>query len=194
MTNLDYRTELVEQMIRKYHSSTSPKKQGRPKQIGPLRLTERQFPDFIPSTEKKSEAYRRCARATPRFKKKPEGEGRGKWSEDSMKALVASVLESKMAKWSASDHYYVPRSTLQRRIKAILNNLTDMKPQLGYFNATFEDRFEAQLVEHMIVWDSRLMPLTLVFDLAKTLNLPHRFNKQRKMAGKDFYVGFMLKS
>ncbi|KAK9680994.1 DDE Tnp 1-like zinc-ribbon [Popillia japonica] len=61
MSNLDYRTELVEQMIRKYHSSTIPKKRGRPNQIGALRLTERHFPDFVPSTEKKSVRYRRCA-------------------------------------------------------------------------------------------------------------------------------------
>ncbi|KAG8319880.1 hypothetical protein J6590_082192 [Homalodisca vitripennis] len=58
------------------------------------------------------------------FKKKPEGEGRGEWSEDAMVPglAVAVVLENKMSERAASKHYNVPRSTLQRKIKTISNN------------------------------------------------------------------------
>lgn len=134
----------------------------------------------------------------PKFKKKPEGEGRGEWSEDDMKHAVAAVLENKMSERAASKRFNVPRSTLQRKIKALSDNKhTDMKPQLGYFKATFNDEYEAQLVEHMKDLDSRLMPLSkseflkLAYDLAENLGLKHRFNVEKKVAGKDFYVSFM---
>lgn len=60
LDNLEFRSLLVEKMIEKYHSSTNIKKIGRPKHSGPLRLRERHFPDFIPSTEKKAVVYRQC--------------------------------------------------------------------------------------------------------------------------------------
>lgn len=133
-----------------------------------------------------------------KFKKKPKGEGRGEWSEEYMKHAVAAVLENKMSERAASQQYNVPRSTLQRKIKAISDNQqTDMKPQLGYFKATFNDEYEAQLVEYMKDLDSRLMPLSkseflkLAYDLAENLGLKHRFNIEKKMAGKDFYISFM---
>lgn len=134
----------------------------------------------------------------PKFKKKPEGEGRGEWSEDDMKHAVSAVLENKMSERAASKRFNVPRSTLQRKIKALSDNQqTDMKPQLGYFKATFNDEYEAQLVEHMKDLDSRLMPLSkseflkLAYDLAENLGLKHRFNVEKKVAGKDFYTSFM---
>ncbi|KAG8254125.1 hypothetical protein J6590_015003 [Homalodisca vitripennis] len=58
----------------------------------------------------------------PKFEKKPEGEGRGEWSEDAMKLAVAVVLEIQISERAASKRYNVPRSTLQRKIKAISNN------------------------------------------------------------------------
>lgn len=79
----------------------------------------------------------------PKFKKKPEGEGRGEWSEDNMKNAVASVLENKLPEKAASDRYHVPRSTLQRKLKALSNNEpTEMKPQMGSFKETFEESCE----------------------------------------------------
>jgi transposase len=55
----------------------------------------------------------------PKFKKKPEGEGRGEWTEDAMKLAVSAVIENQMSERAASKRYNVPRSTLQRKIKAI---------------------------------------------------------------------------
>uniref|UniRef100_A0A6P7G351 Uncharacterized protein LOC114333703 n=1 Tax=Diabrotica virgifera virgifera TaxID=50390 RepID=A0A6P7G351_DIAVI len=127
----------------------------------------------------------------PKYTKKPEGQGRGEWSENSMKGAITAVLEDKMSERTASLSFHVPRSTLQRKLKAILNDQsTILVPQMGYFKNTFEKRYESQLVTHMKDLDSRLMPLSkseflkLAYDLAEYLNLPHRFNRDKKMAGK----------
>ncbi|KAG8256099.1 hypothetical protein J6590_076840 [Homalodisca vitripennis] len=104
----------------------------------------------------------------PKFKKKPEGEGRGEWSEDAMKLAVAAVLENKY---------------LAKKIKGISNNQENLKHQLGYFKATFEDEYEvnAPLEEF----------LQIAYDLAEKLNFKHRFNAEKIEGGKDFYGSFM---
>lgn len=67
---------------------------------------------------------------------------------------------------------------------------------MGSFKPTFED----MLVAHMRDLDSRLIPLAkteflkIAYDLANSLNLPHRLNKEKKMAGKDFYKSFMKRN
>nr|XP_022901407.1 piggyBac transposable element-derived protein 4-like [Onthophagus taurus] len=58
--NLQFRLQLVEQIIQKYHSSECTKKAGRPKKPGPLRLKERHFPDFSPPTKSYNIPYKRC--------------------------------------------------------------------------------------------------------------------------------------
>ena len=59
--NVDFRLTIVERLIEAYHCESRTTKLGRPKKPGPLRLTERPFPDFIPPTEKKSAPTRCCA-------------------------------------------------------------------------------------------------------------------------------------
>lgn len=60
--HLEFRKMLVEKLIEKYHSKVLPKRTGRPGyQPGPLRLTERHFPEFVPPTEKKAAPCRNCA-------------------------------------------------------------------------------------------------------------------------------------
>lgn len=58
--NLKFRKSLIEDLIIKY-SDKHISKRGRPKTPGPLRLTERHFPEYIPPTEKKQNASRLCA-------------------------------------------------------------------------------------------------------------------------------------
>lgn len=134
----------------------------------------------------------------PSFKKKPPGEGRGEWSEEGMKQAVKNVLESRMTERAAAEHFKIPRTTLQRRIKSVMEGKqTNMKPAMGFYKTTFEEEYEQILVGHMKDLDLRLLPLAkteflkLAFSLAESLKLPHRFNKATKMAGKDFYYSFM---
>ncbi|KAG8235322.1 hypothetical protein J437_LFUL003605 [Ladona fulva] len=61
-SNLDFRMELVENIIERYHTEDMSSKGGRPSdEPHPLRLTERHFPGYIPATEKKEKPCRQCA-------------------------------------------------------------------------------------------------------------------------------------
>lgn len=134
----------------------------------------------------------------PTFKKKPAGEGRGEWSVEDMKLAVQDVLENKISVRASAERHNVPRNTLQRKIRSVeTESQVEMKPQLGRFKPTFDNLYENELVKHMKELDARLMPLSrneflkLAYDLAESLKLPHRFNREKRMAGKDFFTGFM---
>lgn len=134
----------------------------------------------------------------PKFVKKPEGEGRGEWCAEDMKSAIQDIIEKEISVRVAAEKYNVPRTTLRRKIRILgTQPEVEMKPQLGNFKPTFKEEYENQLVKHMKDLDARLMPLSrseflkLSFDLAGSLKLPHRFNTEKKMAGKDFYSAFM---
>ncbi|KAJ4438061.1 hypothetical protein ANN_14000 [Periplaneta americana] len=91
---------------------------------------------------------------------------RGKWGEENMKGALQNVLSGKMTIRQAAVSFSVPKGSLGDR-------------------------------KHIKDLDNRMMPLTkkeflkLAFDLAETLRIPHRFNKEKKRAGKDFYYNFL---
>ncbi|XP_071635524.1 uncharacterized protein [Temnothorax longispinosus] len=131
----------------------------------------------------------------PKFKGRSTS--RGDWSEENMKRAIQEVLERKSSQRVAADRYHVPRTSLQDRVKAIKQgHQINLKPKLGRFQQTFTPEFARQLCEHVIDLDNRLMPLTrseflrFAFDLAEKIKIPHRFNKEKRMAGKDFFCNF----
>lgn len=126
---------------------------------------------------------------------------RHKWDETNMKEAIEKVRLNEMTIREASERYLVPKSTLGDRIKALRENKeVVMKPVLGnhkVFPRTFTDEQEKLLYDHIKNLDSQLMPLskdeflTLVYKYAEQLKIKHRFNKETKQAGKDFYYDFM---
>lgn len=130
------------------------------------------------------------------------GKIRGNWTEVSMKLAIDSVLAKEMTIRTASEKFGVPRSTLGDRVKILSNGgETIPKPccsdNKGVFKKTFSDEQEAMLYKHVKALDSQLMPLSkteflkLAYNLAERLKIRHRFNKDKCMAGKDFYYDFM---
>lgn len=123
---------------------------------------------------------------------------RGQWEEHNMRTAVRKVLDNELSLREAARRYSVPKSTLADKIKHLQNEEEiELIPNLGRYRCTFPANFEQQLVNHMRDLDSRLMPLTkkeflkLAFDLAERLQIPHRFNREKKSAGKDFYYTFL---
>ena len=141
-----------------------------------------------------------------------------------MKEAVNSVLTQTLSFRSAVERYRVPRSTLCDRVQEIRKNGNDpscyisvlfweyifliqffifkigeasLIPKLGRFEGTFTEIQEKKLIEHVIMLDEALMPLTkkefltLVFEYAEALKIDHRFNCEEKMAGDGFYQNFM---
>jgi hypothetical protein len=61
VSSLDFRVELVRQMLEKHKANRKPSSRGRPRKYEPpTRLTERHFPTQIPPTEKKKYPARVC--------------------------------------------------------------------------------------------------------------------------------------
>lgn len=134
----------------------------------------------------------------PKFKGKTSE--RGKWDENKMKEAVKCVMEGKLSVRQAADRYDVSRSSLHDRLKALKSG-TEIAFQLKLdrFESTSSENLSLKLYEHVKELDNRLMPLTrneflkLAFDLAESLKLSHRFNKEKGMAGKDFFYSFTKK-
>lgn len=94
---------------------------------------------------------------------------------------------------NAAERYGVPRSTVQDRIKALNSGReAAFRPKLGRCEHTFSEEYSDQLHKHVKDLDNSLMPLTrieflkLAYQFAVCLKISHRFNKEKKMAGKDF--------
>lgn len=123
---------------------------------------------------------------------------KGKWSEENMKWAIRKVLSRKMTCREAAVKYAVPKSTLFDRLKIMKSGgECTLKPKLGRFDNTFSKEYENALADHVIDLSNRCMPLTrkeflkLAYQLGESLNLNHRFNKEKKSAGKHFYYDFL---
>jgi len=101
-----------------------------------------------------------------------------------------------MSEKAAAERYEVPRTSLQDRVKAVKQGQQIIfKKILGHFQQTFTPEYERQLCRHVIDLDNRLMPLTSEFlcsayNLAEKSNINHSFNREKRMAGKDFFLAF----
>lgn len=61
-TALQFRLDIVREILEKYNSDVTSPKPGRPGTTpNPLRLTGRHFPEFLPATDKKINPTRQCA-------------------------------------------------------------------------------------------------------------------------------------
>lgn len=87
----------------------------------------------------------------------------------------------------------IPYSTLKDRLKT--NNAS--KPQLGRHKSIFTEDQEKGIVEHCMYLAKMFYGLTptdlkkVIFEFAEKNSIPHRFNKTKKMAGKDWFSSFM---
>lgn len=123
---------------------------------------------------------------------------KGCWTEENMKHAMNDVLMGKISIREAVRVYGVPKSSLHDRINKIKKGKeANVPPKLGRFELTFSETYEEELLAHIRQLDGMFMPLSkkeflkLAYDLAVELRLPHRFNKTKKLAGKDFYYGFL---
>ena len=97
----------------------------------------------------------------------------------------------------ACHQYSVPRATLQRRYKTSLETTKAASKSLGSRDNVFDLELEKELVSHMKTMEGMLFGFTpkrlrqLAYQLAKANNIHHRFNMDKKEAGKEWYCGFM---
>lgn len=122
---------------------------------------------------------------------------RQEWREEDMASAISAVESGQMGWMLASNTFKVPKTTLRRRVT---KNKGNKKGYLGGFKVTFSPDLEAELASHVLELETRFFGMTrnelrkLVFELAQKHNLPHRFNKEKGMAGKKWFRGFLVRN
>jgi predicted RNA binding protein YcfA (HicA-like mRNA interferase family) len=104
---------------------------------------------------------------------------------------VTRRLEAGESKWSIAEDLGVPESTLGKRLKT-----GTVPTSLCRFKAAFSSDEEKELADCCRDLDARLYGLTirmlkeLGFEYAERKGIHHRFNKEKKTAGKDWVITF----
>ncbi|GBM18551.1 hypothetical protein AVEN_47943-1 [Araneus ventricosus] len=126
---------------------------------------------------------------------------RQSWSQESMAGAIQESLERNMGYRRASKAYSVPQTTLERKVKEDrqkkLSSEAAAVKMLGRNKTVFSEAQEKEFVQHLIHLEERLFGITLsdlrtlAFELAEKNNIPHVFNTEKRMAGKDWLYGFL---
>lgn len=118
------------------------------------------------------------------------------WNETSMNLAIESVRKKRVGLNEASRMYGVPKATLKRRIDGANQKAREHVKIVGS-EGDLPPELETELCNHILEMESSLYGVTstdirqLAFDLAEKNNLKHRFNKDKRTAGKKWYYAFM---
>lgn len=116
------------------------------------------------------------------------------WSGNELQAAAVRIREGVSMRKVAKETG-IPFSTLQRRIK----NEAFNPPKLGR-HAIFTKEQENILTERILLLSNMFHGLTInqlrktAFQCAENLKLPHNFNKDTRMAGRDWIQGFLKRN
>lgn len=113
------------------------------------------------------------------------------WKQEDMDEALQKHRNGEIGFNEACRRFNIPKPTLRRHLKGLnkktkFGRPTDMSPDT-----------EEILVQHLMNLESCFFGLTttefrrLAFELAEKMQLPHRFNKEKKIAGKKWYYRFM---
>ncbi|XP_046397042.1 uncharacterized protein LOC124163957 [Ischnura elegans] len=97
---------------------------------------------------------------------------------------------------TAAKNFNVPRNTLKRRVLNKNQHAKEINKVLGHYRPVFNEEQEQQLVQHLLEMEVRFFGITvhdlrsLAYKLAEQNNIPHNFNHEAKLAGKDWVRGF----
>lgn len=129
-----------------------------------------------------------------KYKRKTD---RQSWSIEKMQRAVEAVVSGEMGYHRASISFAVPQTTLERHVKRQRDNAGySISKVLGSKRPVFTPQQEEELVGYLKEMEARLFGLTitecrkLAFQLAEQNGIQHPFNKNDKMAGKGWMMGF----
>lgn len=127
-----------------------------------------------------------------KYKRKTEQQS---WDPQAMQRAINAVKDG-MPMQTAAKNYNVPRNTLKRRVLNKNQHAKDTNKVLGHYRPVFNEEQERQLVQHLLDMEVRFFGITvhdlrsLAYQLAEQNNIPHNFNHDKKLAGKDWVRGF----
>lgn len=115
---------------------------------------------------------------------------RAKWSEDMMEEAL-QLLRLGHSQESVSQRIGIPRRTLRNHLK------TGSKKRVLGAKSILTKQQENDLVEKIIKFAQKGFPLTprvlrrCVYKFCEMHNIPHKFNREKQLAGKEWYRSFM---
>lgn len=129
-----------------------------------------------------------------KYKKKKERS----WSEEDLKVAVLAVCDGGEKCKRVAESFGIPRSTLQGRIKIYKknNSLEFAKPGVKTLFTAAQEKF---FVDTILYHQLQLVGYTsheirsLAYELAEKLKLKHKFDDSLKLAGQDWFDGFMAR-
>lgn len=119
---------------------------------------------------------------------------RASYGEKSLQAALQAIRNGESVR-SASRNHAAPCKTLRRHRDGKV-----AKPgttRLGRFQPELSATYEAMFVTQIQAMEKALFGLTsndvprLAYDFAEKMKIPHRFQHTSKMAGKDWFAGFI---
>ena len=116
------------------------------------------------------------------------------WSEDNMKRALEEIKSGSISMRKASVKYGIPRTTLLSRISRSTAGPVVNK---GGFKPVFSSEMEEELRKHIIQLEKLFYGLStndlrrLAYEFAESNGIVHPFNKNRRMAGKDWLQSFL---
>lgn len=118
------------------------------------------------------------------------------WGEEALQKARTAVMKEEMSLAKASKIFGIPKTTLRRHSCPKQKIKYPGKKRFGretVLGRKFEDELEGYVVKMQQMFHG-ITPVdlrTLAFDLAEKNNIPHPFNREKGMAGKDWFSGFM---
>jgi len=120
----------------------------------------------------------------------------GKWSHEDLHQAVSAIQRGDFGLNEASRLYGVPKATLSRHMNG-KNEVANLEIKFHGSETTLGEQLDRELAEHCLLLESMYFGLRiddirkLAFDLAEANNVPHKFNREKGMAGKKWFYSFM---
>lgn len=120
---------------------------------------------------------------------------KGGWTAEQIQAAISAV-KGGLSIRAAGREYKIPEATIRKKIKLGDNVDLTKNPHLGKF-PVFTEAQETELAQHVVNLAKMFYGLSpiqfrkLAFAYAEANGIQHSFNKDTKLAGKDFYYGFL---
>jgi hypothetical protein len=120
----------------------------------------------------------------------------GNWDTQHMERAVYAFRNGDMGLNAAARTYGVPKATLKRRIDKKNKNATERAQNFGR-PRDLPKELEDDLVRHILSLEESFFGISrndlrhLAYQLAEANNIPHRFDKEKGIAGNKWYYGFM---
>ncbi|XP_030745714.1 uncharacterized protein LOC115874645 [Sitophilus oryzae] len=120
---------------------------------------------------------------------------RRKWDDESRRLALQAVEQGTLSCNAAAIRYNIPEPTLRRCRKKQLTG-EELPHHAGRFNQTFTPQQTEEFVQYITECNSRGLGMTsvqvrkLAFQFAEENKIQHRFNRETKTAGVDWFNGF----